>query len=163
LVSSSAAAQTTLTVALTAATGGEDGRIVIQVGHDGAVTLVASGATRRELLKRLFADDEIRIQWRNPAFADQPIDGRYNGSADEIARRLLNNGDYIMAYREQQGRPRIAHIIIFDLGAPPPKVSAKVRPVASSAARPMPTSEAERRWQAEAVVRRLQTIPPFAR
>jgi hypothetical protein len=97
------------------------GETTLDTGRDGEIAIDTSGATRREILNRLFADREVEIEWRNKAFADEMLQGgRLSGPPIEIARRLLTRVNYVMSYEADSDEPRLARIVI--LGSDPPSV-----------------------------------------
>ena len=97
------------------------GELTLKAGRDGEMVIETSGATRREILDRLFADREVEIEWRNKAFADEMLQGgRLSGPPIEIARRLLTRVNYVMSYEADSDEPRLARIVI--LGSDPPSV-----------------------------------------
>jgi hypothetical protein len=105
--------------AATAARG--DSKILLQAGAGGSVTLVPNGATRRQVLDRLFAERGVEIEWRNKPFADEKVYGRFNGTPSQIARMLLARRSHIITYDTSGEQPRIVRIYI--LGPDPPSIS----------------------------------------
>jgi len=96
--------------------------LALEAGRDGEMVIEASGATRREILNRLFAEREVEIEWRNRAFADERVQsGRLSGQPIEIARRLLASQNYVMRYDLSSDEPRLARIVI--LGSDSPSVT----------------------------------------
>lgn len=131
------------------------GELTLKAGRDGEMVIETSGATRREILDRLFADREVEIEWRNKAFADERVQGRgLRGSPIELARRLLARVSYVMFYDTSSDEPRLARIVI--LGSDPPSVarSASAPPRDRQEAR---ASEAARRRAAIDTARRAIT------
>jgi hypothetical protein len=142
-----------------------------QTGGDGGIALDSDGATRREILNRLFAGREVEIEWRNKAFADERVQGgRLSGPPVELARRLLARANYVMSYDTSSEEPRLVRIVV--LGADTPSVTrsadapSRARQDASEAARrsagaPSPVrqevSDAERRRKAIEAARRAIT------
>ena len=116
--------------------------------RENEVVLEPSGATRREILNRLFADRDVEIEWRNNALANEKVRGRLKGGPTELARRLLERGNYVMSYGSS-GDP--ARIVV--LGSDPPTVTHS-----ADASSPVPqkaqASEAERRRAAIEATRR---------
>ena len=134
---------------------------------DDGTVLDSGGATRREILNRLFAGREVEIEWRNKAFADEIVQsGRLSGPPVELARRLLARVSYVMSYESSSFEPRLARIVVF--GSDPPSItrSAGAPPAApqeapsvtgSAGASPRQeaqASEAERRRKAIDAARR---------
>jgi hypothetical protein len=116
--------------------------------YENWIVLEPRGATRREIISRLFAGREVEIEWRNKAFADEALRGRFKGPPTELARRLLERANYVMAYNTSGD---LARIII--LGSDPPSVTRSAD--APSPVRPKTqASEAERRRQAIEATRR---------
>ena len=117
-------------------------QIAREIPHENWIVLELTGAPRREILSRLFAGREVEIEWRNKAFADEAVRGRLKGAPTELARRLLERANYVMAYNNSGA---LARIVV--LGSDPPSVTRSVD--APSPVRPKPqASEAERRRQA---------------
>jgi hypothetical protein len=76
------------------------------------VTIEVRGASRREAVTRLFAPSATVIEWRNAAFADQPVSGRFVGTLTEVARRLLDGGDYVIVYHLRRDQPTVARVVV---------------------------------------------------
>jgi hypothetical protein len=94
---------------------------------DGNVILAAKGATRRQLLARLFADREVKIEWRNDVFADEKLYGTFSGTAAQVARTLLSGRTYIITYKLTNGTP--PQVLRIDIPGPhPPSVSGRRTP-----------------------------------
>jgi hypothetical protein len=150
---------------------GRLGELTLQTGPDVGIALDSGGATRREILTRLFAGREVEIEWRNKAFADERVQGgRLSGPPAELARRLLARVSYVMFYDRSSNEPRLARIVVLGSDAPSVTRSAAVpspaRQDASEAARrsagaPSPArqeaSDAERRRKAIEAARRAIT------
>jgi hypothetical protein len=150
---------------------GRLGELTLQTGPDVGIALDSGGATRREILTRLFAGREVEIEWRNKAFADERVQGgRLSGPPAELARRLLARVSYVMSYDRSSNEPRLARIVVLGSDAPSVTRSAVVpspaRQEASGAARrsagaPSPArqevSDAERRSKAIEATRRAIT------
>ena len=150
---------------------GRLGELTLQTGREVGIALDSGGATRREILNRLFAGREVEIEWRNKAFADERVQGgRLSGPAVELARRLLARVSYVMSYDRSSNEPRLARIVVLGSDAPSVTRSAVVpspaRQEASGAARrsagaPSPArqevSDAERRRKAIEATRRAIT------
>ena len=129
------------------------GELTRETGRDGGIALDPGGATRREILNRLFAGREVEIEWRNKAFADEKIQGgRLSGPPIEIARRLLARVSYVMSYDSSGNEPRLARIVVLGSDAPSVTRSAAVPPPARQEA-----SEAARRRAAIDAARRAIT------
>jgi hypothetical protein len=140
--------------------------------RDVEIALDSGGATRREILNRLFAGREVEIEWRNKAFADERVQGgRLSGPPAELARRLLARASYVMFYDRSSNEPRLARIVVLGSDAPSVTRSAGVPPPARqesssltrSAGAPSPVrqetqaTEAERRRKAIDAARRAIT------
>jgi hypothetical protein len=133
------------------------GELTLETGRDGEIEIVleSSGATRREILTRLFAGREVEIEWRNKAFADERVQGgRLRGPPVELARRLLARQSYVMSYDNSRSEPRLARIVI--LGSDPPSVTRSAG-APSRARQEAPASEAARRRAAIDAARRAIT------
>ena len=139
------------------------GELTRETGRDGGIALDSGGATRREILNRLFAGREVEIEWRNKAFADQRVQGgRLSGPPAELARRLLARVSYVMFYDSSSNEPRLARIVV--LGSDPPSVTRSAgasSPARQEAGAPSPArqeaSEAARRRAAIDAARRAIT------
>ena len=145
------------------------GALAREPGGGGGIALDSGGATRREILNRLFAGREVEIEWRNKAFADERVQsGRLSGPPAEVARRLLARVSYVMSYDTSSDEPRLARIVVLGSDAPSVTRSAAVPPPARqeapsltrSVGAPSPVrqetqaSEAERRRKAIDAARR---------
>jgi hypothetical protein len=131
------------------------GEFTLETGRDGEIVLESGGATRREILSRLFAGREVQIEWRNKAFADERVQARLlRGSPVELARRLLARQSYVMSYDTSSNEPRLARIVI--LGSDPPSVTPSAG-APSPARREAGASEAARRRAAIDAARRAIT------
>lgn len=133
----------------------QGGALTLSSGRDGEIVLESSGATRREILSRLFAGREVEIEWRNKAFADERVQsGSLSGPPVEVARRLLARQSYFMSYDNSRDEPRLVRIVI--LGSDPPSTqSAAAAPVG---ARPeVPVNDAARRRAAIDAAKRAIT------
>jgi hypothetical protein len=124
-----------------------------ETGRDVEIALDSGGATRREILTRLFAGREVEIEWRNKAFADERVQGgRLSGPPAELARRLLARVSYVMFYDRSSNEPRLARIVVLGSDAPSVTRSAAVPSPARQEA-----SDAERRRKAIEAARRAIT------
>jgi hypothetical protein len=123
-------------------------------GHDGGMALDAGGASRREVLSRLFAGREVEIEWRNEAFANERVRDRLSGPPTELARLLLARVSYLMIYDTDGEEPRLARIVVF--GSDPPSVT-RGAGAPSTARKDVRTSEAVRRRAAIEAARRAIT------
>jgi hypothetical protein len=122
--------------------------ITREAPRENEIVLEPSGATRREILNRLFADRQVEIEWRNNALADEKVRGRLKGGPTELARRLLERGNYVMAYGSSGD---LARIVV--LGSDPPSVTRSADAPSSVRQKPQ-ASEADRRRQAIEATRR---------
>jgi hypothetical protein len=129
--------------------------LTLASGRDGEIVLESNGATRREILNRLFAGREVEIEWRNRAFADESVQsGSLSGPPIEVARRLLARQSYVMSYDNSRDEPRLVRIVI--LGSDPPSAqSAAAAPV--GARREVPMDDAARRRAAIDAAKRAIT------
>jgi hypothetical protein len=131
------------------------GELTLEAARDGEVVLDSSGATRREIISRLFAGREVEIEWRNKAFAEEKVQGRgLRGTPIDLARRLLSRQSYVMSYDNSSDERTLARIVI--LGSDPPSVA----PSADAPARARqesPVTEAARRRAAIDATRRAIT------
>jgi hypothetical protein len=127
------------------------GKPAPETGHNGTMAIDSGGATRREVLARLFAGSEVEIEWRNKALGDEKVWGHLSGPPAELVRSLLARGSYLAVYDTGDKEPRLARIVIF--GSDPPS-GARSTGVASSARQDARTSEAARRRAAIEAARR---------
>jgi hypothetical protein len=70
-------------------------------------------ATRREALKALYQGEGVTLAWHDEAAANAVIRGRYSGSLDAIARRLLEPCNYVAWYEATSGQRHIARIHVY--------------------------------------------------
>jgi hypothetical protein len=87
-------------------------KVTLQHRNGGEAVLVASGATRRVVLDRLFAGRDVTLIWRSTAVADEEVHGRFVGPVDSIARRLLAQSNYFIAYDRDTRHARAMRIIV---------------------------------------------------
>ena len=64
---------------------------------------------RSEFLHRLFEGSHTDIKWGDPALANQPITGNFNGSIADVLRQVLRGINYTIAY---SGKNAVAHVIV---------------------------------------------------
>jgi hypothetical protein len=134
----------------------QDGELTLESGRDGQVVLEPNGATRREILNRLFAGREVEIEWRNKAFADERVQSRgLSGPPIELARRLLARQSYVMSYDNSGVEPRLARVVI--LGSDPPSVTQGAAAAPLRARPEVPVSDAARRRAAIDATKRAIT------
>lgn len=69
--------------------------------------------SRREVLDRLFANRNIKLEWVNTALADELISGAYHGSLPQVARQLLTKLDFILVYDGASSDARLTRVVIF--------------------------------------------------
>ncbi|MEA2992354.1 MAG: hypothetical protein QOD40_1274 [Alphaproteobacteria bacterium] len=67
---------------------------------------------RREVLDRLFADQEIKLEWLNREVADEPVSGKFSGSLPVVARQLLARTNFVLLYQQQGDALRITRVLI---------------------------------------------------
>jgi hypothetical protein len=68
--------------------------------------------SRREVFDRLFANSDIRFDWKSPDLADERISGRYQGALPHVAQQLLTNLDFVLGYERLGGEPRMTRVTI---------------------------------------------------
>src|SRR2546421_59260 len=89
----------------------EDSRFILS--PDGsAVDFELRDVARRDVLARLFADQEIKVDWLDPSLANAPISGGYRGSLSQVARQLLEKVDFILVYDMGGSAPRITRVVV---------------------------------------------------
>jgi hypothetical protein len=76
------------------------------------LTIVANGATRRQVLARLFAETDVKIKWHNEVFAEEKVYGQFSGTPAQVARRLLERRSYIICYDISGDMPRVLWVDI---------------------------------------------------
>jgi len=84
-------------------------------------TLEVRGATRRQVLERVFAGSGVIIEWSDKTFAAEKIERRYRGSLDEIASDLLARANVVIAYDTVAGEPRMVRVLVLGRSALSPK------------------------------------------
>ena len=129
------------------------GELTLETGSDGGIVLYPNGATRREILHRLFAERRVEIEWRNKAFAEERVQGRLSGTPAELARRLLERVSYIMFY-EVGDEPQPARLVV--LGSDPPSIT-RGAGAPSTTRQELQASEAARKREAIETARRAIT------
>src|ERR1043166_8953987 len=65
-----------------------DSNVAARLEQD-QVTIEARGATRRQLLQRLFAERSVRVDWHDGSSAEEVIDDSLIGPINHITRRVL--------------------------------------------------------------------------
>jgi hypothetical protein len=65
---------------------------------------------RRHVLDRLFADQDIKLEWRNRAVGDEPISGSFGGAPSSVARQLLARTSFVLVYDRVGGK--ITRVIV---------------------------------------------------
>jgi len=78
---------------------------------------VPRAGTRREILARILAGSGIVVEWRNKAFANEPISGHFDGPIEEAASRVLARGNFIIAYDMAGAKPRVTRILVLGRGS----------------------------------------------
>jgi hypothetical protein len=68
--------------------------------------------SRREVFDRLFANNDIRFDWKSPGIADELISGSYHGSLSQVARLLLTKLDFVLGYEQVDGEVRMTRVVI---------------------------------------------------
>jgi hypothetical protein len=98
------AAAVSASMALAAA---ESSRFDISAG--GAVEFDVRDVSRRDVMERLFAGTGIALKWTNPAFADAPISGQWNGTRAAVVRQMLTGTNFVIEYDD---KARLSRVII---------------------------------------------------
>jgi len=118
------------------------------IDHGSMAILDANGITRREALGHLFTRPTVEIIWGDESFATQVVYGRYSGSVEAIARKLLAGSNYLIAVEEAHGTRQIARIVVLSstsapqtssLSAPSMRASDQAQPAQVS--RPLAPSQ----------------------
>ena len=117
----SAVAQTSTIPGAQSNSTGEGGGVSVEASNGDRVALFAKGATRRQVLNRLFAARDVEIIWKNRVFADERVYGQFEGTRRCVARWLLSRRSYIITYDISGEMPRTFRIFI--LGPDPPSAT----------------------------------------
>lgn len=79
----------------------------LEVSANGAVVDLQVQATpRRSVIERLFAGRDVVFEWRDAAFADEPVSGLFRGTLTSVTRQLLGESNYVMRYVAGEGDQR---------------------------------------------------------
>src|SRR5262245_49321934 len=62
------------------------------------IVLTVAGATRREVLTRILGRSGVAVEWLDPAFADESINARYQGSMDKVIIAVLDRANFLITY-----------------------------------------------------------------
>jgi len=91
--------------------------VTVDVSRQGTVDVVVRAAARRKVLDRLFASHTIQVKWHSDAkaFSERTVNGRFAGSVEEIARRLLAGSDYFMTFSDAGGKSRLSRVVVLGL------------------------------------------------
>lgn len=81
---------------------------------------------RHDVLARLFAEQEIKVDWLEPAIANDLVSGSYHGALSQVARQLLEKLNFILVYNMTPNARRITRIVIVGAakGEPSPALPA---------------------------------------
>jgi hypothetical protein len=101
----------TLALATAAFASVEDSRFAISADR-ATVDFDVRNVARREILRRLFADSGISLDWWNQSFAEELISGTFQGPPSRVAGQLLSQADFVIVYRLSEERPEISRLII---------------------------------------------------
>src|SRR5262249_43853412 len=89
----------------------EDSRFTISSDRM-SVDFDVRSVTRREILRRLFADTGISLDWWNQPFAEELITGTFQGPPSRVAGQLLSQANFVIVYRLSGERPEISRLLI---------------------------------------------------
>lgn len=96
--------------------GVDDSQFV--VSSDGSsVQFELREVSRREVLDRLFAGQDIKLDWVNTAVADEHISGSYGGSLSQVTRQLLGALNFILVYDGVAQESRLTRVVIVGRGS----------------------------------------------
>jgi hypothetical protein len=91
---------------------------VAQPVHAQTITLDLNGETRGEALARLVPVGSAQIEWKNPALADQPVQGHFEGNEQQVLKEILAPADFAAVYADSAGGLKITKLIVLDKEAP---------------------------------------------
>ena len=100
-----------LTLATAAFAVDQDSRFAISSDRM-SVDFDVRNVTRREILRRLFADTGISLDWWNQPFAEELITGTFQGPPSRVAGQLLSQANFVIVYRLSGERPEISRLLI---------------------------------------------------
>lgn len=78
------------------------------------LTLDLNGETRAEALAQIVPDGSAEITWRNPALADEPVQGHFEGSEQQVLKEILAPADFVAVYAEDNAELKITKLIVLD-------------------------------------------------
>ena len=78
------------------------------------VTLDISGETRGQALAQLLPEGSAEIEWKNPALADQPVEGHFEGSQTQVLKDILAPADFAAVYAQDGDGLKIVRLIVLD-------------------------------------------------
>lgn len=78
------------------------------------VTLDLNGETRAEALAQIVPDGSAEITWRNPALADEPVQGHFEGSEQQVLKEILAPADFVAVYAGDSADLKITKLIVLD-------------------------------------------------
>jgi hypothetical protein len=73
--------------------------------------------SRREVLDRLFAGQDIKLDWVNAAVANENISGNYGGSLSQVTRQLLGPLNFILVYDGVTPGSRLTRVVVVGRGS----------------------------------------------
>ena len=79
----------------------QDSRFTISSDRT-SVDFDVRNVSRREILRQLFADSGIALDWWNQSFAEELISGTFQGPPSRVAGQLLSHADFVVVYRGEQ-------------------------------------------------------------
>lgn len=82
-----------------------------------SVSFDFNGVTRSEALAKLFPEGAAEIEWKDPAQADEPVEGHFEGSQTLILKEILAPADFAAIYTEGQDGQQIVKVIVLERAA----------------------------------------------
>lgn len=131
------------------------------------VTIDGNGESRGQLLTQIVPDGTAEVVWKNPALADEPVQGHFEGSALQVLKEILAPADFAAIYADDDGSLKITKLIVLD------KEAATTGPAATTPVVEPPPNQAllqqrrlqqqqqlqQRRLQQQQLLQQRQQVP----
>lgn len=78
------------------------------------VSLDLAQESRSEALAELIPEGSAEITWRNPALADEPVTGHFEGTEAQVLKQLLAPANFAATYSDTGGELKLIKLIIFE-------------------------------------------------